>query len=141
MSAGADSPPDGKAVQNVLMRIAVALLLSFVVAAAAAGCGEDNVSQEEAQAELGIDLGAPINLANCSDWQQGDVSQRLGTIRELEEFLGGPTGSPGTSGATLEEDDAYQLFENFCEQEYARGFKLYKLYSRAASFGGPIPEN
>ena len=123
------------------MRTAASLTLALV-ALLAAGCGEDNVSQEEAQAELGVDLGAPINLADCTDWQQGDVSQRLGTIRELEEFLGGPVGNPGGGhGATLSEDDAYQLFENFCEEEYARGFKLYKLYSRAAAFGGDIPEN
>jgi hypothetical protein len=123
------------------MRLAATLLLSILIAAAAAGCGEDNVSQEEAQAELGVDLGAPINLADCTDWEEGDVSQRLGTIRELEEFLGGPTGTPSGHGATLDEDTAYQLFENFCEQEYARGFKLYKLYSRAAAFGGRVPEN
>jgi hypothetical protein len=118
------------------------ILVLCVVAAVAAGCGEDNVSQEQAQADLGVDLGAPINLADCTDWQEGDVSQRLGTIRELTEFLGGPTGNPsGSTGATLDEDTAYQLFENFCEQEYARGFKLYKLYSRAAAFGGRVPEN
>jgi len=123
------------------MRFAAALMLAFLIAAAAAGCGEDDVSQEQAQADLGIDLGAPINLADCTDWQQGDVSQRLGTIAELEEFLGGPVGNPGGHGATLDEDTAYQLFENFCQEEYARGFKLYKLYSRAAAFGGQAPEN
>jgi len=125
---------------GVMRSVASLVLLAMI--ALAAGCGEESVSQEEAQAELGVDLGAPINLADCTDWQQGDVSQRLGTIRELEEFLGGPTGTPGGGhGATLDEDDAYQLFENFCEQEYARGFKLYKLYSRAAAFGGDVPEN
>ena len=123
------------------MRLAAALLCSILIAAVSAACGEDNVSQEQAQAELGVDLGAPINLADCTDWEEGDVSQRLGTIRELEEFLGGPVGNPGGHGATLEEDAAYQLFENFCEREYARGFKLYKLYSRAAAFGGRVPEN
>ena len=122
------------------MRKARAVLLLALIALVA-GCGEDNVSQEEAQAELGVDLGAPINLADCTDWQQGDVSQRLGTIADLEEFLGGPVGEPSGHGATLSEEDAYQLFENFCEEEYARGFKLYKLYSRAAAFGGNVPEN
>jgi hypothetical protein len=126
---------------NMCSMRTTATLLALALIALAAGCGEDNVSQEQAQADLGVDLGAPINLADCTDWQEGDVGQRLGTIRELERFLGGPVGSPEGHGATLNEDDAYQLFENFCEQEYARGFKLYKLYSRAAAFGGDVPEN
>jgi hypothetical protein len=34
----------------------------------------------------------------------------------------------------LEDDQACDLFEGWCENEYARGFKLYKLYARAAAF-------
>jgi len=37
-------------------------------------------------------------------------------------------------GATLPDEKAYELFENTCKQDYARAFKLYKLYTRAASF-------
>ena len=82
-------------------RIASALIL-IPIAALAAGCGEDNVSKEEAQAELGVDLGVPLNLAECRDWEDGDVSQRLGTIAELTDVLGGPVGNAeGGHGATL----------------------------------------
>ena len=121
------------------MRTSALTVLALALCAILVGCGDDSVSKEQAEADFGVDLGAPINLADCTDWNAGDVNQRLGTIRELKNFLGGPTGSPGGHGATLEDEDAYDLFERFCEHEYARGFKLYKLYSRSAAFGGPSP--
>jgi hypothetical protein len=56
-------------------------------------------------------------------------------VRQLRAFAGGPTGeSPGQRGATLDDDLAYRLLENNCSKDYARGFKLYKLYTRAAAF-------
>jgi hypothetical protein len=66
------------------------------------------------------------------------VRERYGTIRDLRDFAGGPagSGSEGGSGhgATLDDDKAYKLFENYCAEDFARGFKLYKLYTRAAAF-------
>jgi hypothetical protein len=57
-------------------------------------------------------------------------------IRALRDFAGGPTGSPSGRGATLDDDKAYRLFQGNCEQDFARRFKLYKLYTRAAAIGG-----
>jgi len=37
---------------------------------------------------------------------------------------------------TLDPDEAYDIMERYCEQEFARGFKLYKLYIRAVPFAG-----
>ena len=81
-------------------------------------------------------LEAPINLADCTDWEEGSVEERLGSIAKIQDFTGGPVQGTGGTGAVLTEERAYDLFENFCENEYARGFKLYKLYSRGAAFGG-----
>jgi hypothetical protein len=106
----------------------------MVLAALLGGCGES--SSEEASGQLGPSLGAEVRLADCHDWERGDVTERLGTIREIRNFAGGPVGEEGGHGATLEDEEAYQLFQNYCEQEFARGFKLYKLYTRAAAFGG-----
>jgi hypothetical protein len=82
----------------------------------------------------GPHLAVPLRLADCTDWRKADVSQRLGTVRELRDFAGGPTGSPGSHGNVLEDKRAYELFQNYCAHYFARGFKLYKLYTRAASF-------
>jgi hypothetical protein len=34
----------------------------------------------------------------------------------------------------LPDDDAYDLMEKYCGNEYARAFRLYKLYARASAF-------
>ena len=39
-------------------------------------------------------------------------------------------------GAVLEDGQAYDLLSNTCKQNYARAFKLYKIYERGASFAG-----
>jgi hypothetical protein len=76
----------------------------------------------------------PLTLAACSDWRKATPSERDGTIRGLRAFAGGPTGeAPGLHGATLSDEKAYQLLENTCRQDFARGFKLYKVYTRGAS--------
>jgi len=36
----------------------------------------------------------------------------------------------------LEDGRAYELLQNYCANYLARGFKLYKLYERAAAFLG-----
>jgi hypothetical protein len=36
----------------------------------------------------------------------------------------------------LDDQQAYDLLNSYCEADFARGFKLYKLYPRAAAFSG-----
>lgn len=81
-----------------------------------------------------MQIGVPIRLADCTDWLDADVAERLATVRQIRAFAGGPTGSPGSRGATLPDEHAFDLFEAYCEEELARAFKLYKLYTRAAAF-------
>jgi hypothetical protein len=113
-----------------------ALLISILVlgVTALAGCGGGNSSSGEK-----AELRDPINLADCRDWNAGNREERLGTIHGIRDFVGEPV--PGTSGrgATLTDDQAYRLFEGWCSNEFARGFKLYKLYARAAAFSGLGP--
>ena len=76
-----------------------------------------------------------VQLVDCADWRQSDVRERYGTIEDLRDFAGGPVGpSPEGHGATLDDNKAYKLFQNWCSKDFARGFKLYKLYTRAAAF-------
>lgn len=113
-----------------------ALALAALIAVGLfAGCGGGN-DDSPRQSQQGPQLGAPINLADCRDWNRGSLDERLGTIHEIREFLGGSVPGTGGTGAVLEDDQAYDLFEGWCENEFARGFKLYKLYSRAAAFSG-----
>jgi hypothetical protein len=115
---------------------AAALLAAAV---AVAGCGGGPSTQP--QVDVGPNVGQPINLADCHDWQQANVEQRLGTIDQLKGFAGGPVvgnnaSSPSGTGSVLDDKEAYDLFDRWCGQSYARGFKLYKLYQRAAAFEG-----
>jgi hypothetical protein len=110
-----------------------ASLLLIAAVLAASGCGGDDAGSAE-QSQQGPQLSARINLADCRDWNDGSVDERLGTIRGIREFLGGPVPGTGGTGAVLEDEQAYDLFEGWCENEFARGFKLYKLYARAAAF-------
>lgn len=115
---------------------------ALAAAAAIAGCGGGPNTQP--QVDVGPNVGEPINLADCHDWNQANTEERLGTIKQLEGFAGGPVvgnsaTAPSGRGAVLSDKQAYDLFNNYCKPEFARGFKLYKLYERAAAFTGHQP--
>jgi hypothetical protein len=78
----------------------------------------------------------PLRAVDCADWRRAGPTERAGTVRQLRRFAGGPVGSPAGHGAVLDDDKAYDLFEHYCAHDFARHFRLYKLYTRAASFGG-----
>lgn len=119
-----------------LRRGAVSAGSATLIVAALAGCGGEGDGSSGGSGQ-GVQLGDPINLADCTDWNEGSVEERLGTIEAIREFTGGPIAGTAGSGRTISDEQAYDLFENYCENEFARGFKLYKLYGRAAAFSGP----
>jgi hypothetical protein len=124
-------------------RRAVALLCALAGSALILGCGGSSSTQP--QVDVGPNVGQPINLADCNDWNQANTEQRLGTIHQLKDFAGGPVvgnnaGSPAGRGSVLDDKEAYDLFNRYCAQDFARGFKLYKLYERAAAFAGQQPQ-
>ena len=110
-------------------RAAVAAGLAVLALSACGGGGQPSVAG-------GPRIGQPTQLVACADWNDADIRERYGTIEALRQFAGGPTGSPAGHGATIEDDEAYDLFERWCGESYASGFKLYKLYTRAAAFSG-----
>jgi hypothetical protein len=104
----------------------------LIMTLAFAACGGDTSGNESSDA--GVDVGAPINLADCTDWNDASVEGRLGTIAQIRDFTGGPVAGTDETGAVLDDQEAYDFFEDACEPTYARAFKLYKLYGRAAAF-------
>jgi hypothetical protein len=110
------------------MRAAAAVLL---VGLTLVGCGGSEGAGREGP---GVQLDDPIELADCTDWNDGSVEERLGTIRQIRTFIGGPVPGTGGRGVTLDDERAYDLFEEACSHSVAQGFTLYKLYVRAAAF-------
>jgi hypothetical protein len=125
--------------RNMIGTRCVPALALFAAVLVIAGCGGGSSTQP--QVDAGPNVGQPISLADCDDWQQANTEQRLGTIQQLENFASGPVvgnnaSSPSGTGSVLDDKQAYDLFNRWCEQSFARGFKLYKLYERAAAFTG-----
>ncbi len=92
----------------------------------------------------GAGAGATVRTADCDAWNNADASERLATIEQLTAFYGGPIvggdeDSPQGAGPTLSREDAYRLIDGNCKAPFARGFKLYKMYGRAAGFQSLAP--
>jgi hypothetical protein len=118
----------GRRIRSRLAASAAALLGALVLAS----CGGDP------PADRGVGGGQPLRLADCDAWNESSVEERLVTVRQLRDFAGGPIGEvpEGARGAILDDDEAYDLLERYCEAEFAGAFRLYKLYVRAAAFLG-----
>jgi hypothetical protein len=123
----------------VVHNTAKALALPAIIAVAViAGCGG---SGTQPQIDVGPNVGQPIGLADCHDWNEANTEDRLGTITEIKGFASGPVignsgSAPQGTGKVLDDKQAYDLFNRYCAEDFARGFKLYKLYERAAAFAG-----
>lgn len=117
------------------MRLPRALTVAALATAAAlTGCMGGDEAANRAQLETDARLGQPVRLADCEGWQEAGARERYGTVEALRRFAGDRSGSPGGHGATLDDSDAHDLLDRACAQPYARAFKLYKLYTRAAAF-------
>jgi hypothetical protein len=102
-----------------------------------AGCGGSG-EKGWARYTMAPGVGASIRSANCADWQKGTPDERRSTVIKLRKFAGGPVGSSAgiRRGPVLSDERAYDLLQSYCANRFARGFKLYKLYERAAAFVG-----
>ena len=72
------------------------------------------------------------SLAQCSDWNAGTAAEQQATISDIRAQVN----QAGADGPTpdLSAKAATELFDRACAKDYAAGFRLYKLYLRAASF-------
>jgi hypothetical protein len=128
---------------TALVPICVGLLAG---AALLTGCGEAGPSSASTfpthlATPVTADVGESARSDTCAQWEEGTVHQRHGALARLRKFATSPIGSSNVRkyGPTLSDSRAYRLFDSLCAKHFARAFKLYKLYERAAAFLGPRP--
>jgi len=144
-----DSVQTGVRTRRLLRAVAPTLCCLALLAAAAVllgGCGAASKSQASTfpthlAGPVTADVGESARSDTCEQWQKGTVQQRHGALKRLRKFATSPIGSSKDRkyGPTLSESRAYRLFDNLCAKHFARAFKLYKLYDRAAAFLGSVP--
>jgi hypothetical protein len=79
-----------------------------------------------------------IQLFTCGDWRRAGATTRGYAIQRLREITGGPVVGEGIRGygAIVPDDQAYEMFDNWCGRRMTSNFTLYKLYGQAAGFIG-----
>jgi hypothetical protein len=112
---------------------ALACLLTSVLLLGAGGCGEGSEAPEpEVQGVGEVKAGSVAPLAQCRDWNGGTREEKLATIDEIRSQINLEDGT--VEAPALSDEEAYELFEDACRPAFAEGFRLYKLYARAAAF-------
>jgi hypothetical protein len=103
-------------------------------------CGGSSSASHEASDAAPPAVGT-VQKANCTDWKKGSVDERVNMVVALRTFAGGQVGSSAgiQTGPVLDDGRAYRIFQSYCRNYFARGFKLYKLYERAAAYVGSAP--
>ena len=71
-------------------------------------------------------------LAQCSDWNKGTEAEKLATIEDIRGQVNRESGT--VQAPPLSDDEAMQVFDNACANDFAESFRLYVLYARAAGF-------
>jgi hypothetical protein len=118
--------------------------MAVVAAIAAAGCGDDSRQPPQGTGVgVGLTAGPPVKLFTCQDWNDSDPQTRFSTVARIRDYTGGPVTGRGTNGqgTVLDDEQAYEFFDQYCDQRLASHFLLYRLYSRAAGFVGQAPDN
>lgn len=107
-------------------------LLLVAATASLAGCGNTEKPAESADPVGEVRVGSVAPLAQCRDWIAGDEAERQATIDDIRNQIN--TGDAGVENATLSDEQASDVFDGACRHDFAAGFRLYKLYFRAAAF-------
>ena len=111
-------------------RGSVAALVSSLALTACSG-GESG--GERPAKPLGQELaGSVAHLAQCKDWVGGSRERKLATIDDIRRQVN--RRDTGIQSPPLSDEEALGLFDRACSNRYARSFRLYVLYARAAGF-------
>ena len=119
------------------LRVAAAALAA---AAALTACGGGDEKAAKPKAEpLGEQLGGSVaQLANCADWHGGAYDRKLATVADIRNQVN--RDDTGIESPPLSDEEAVQLFDQECAKPYAKGFRLYVVYARAAGFAPLVRE-
>jgi len=110
-------------------RSAVALFL----AVAMAGCGDGEGDSNAEVKPLGPLLaGSVAHLAQCKHWVGGSRERKLATIEDIRAQVN--RRDTGIRAPALSDEEALGLFDRACSNDFARSFRLYVVYARAAGF-------
>lgn len=87
-------------------------------------------------AEGSVDKRADLSGVSCAQWNVAGDAGRAWLVDRITEFAGGAVNDEEKIvgyGDTLTDEQATNLFNNWCPKQYAQGFVLYKLYTYAAA--------
>jgi hypothetical protein len=120
---------------RALARRGAAVATAVVLSLGAAACGDDeNEAGGDRDAKpLGEMLaGSVAPLAQCKDWVGGSRERKLATIDDIRAQVS--RRDTGIRAPALTDEEALGLFDRACSNRFARSFRLYVLYARAAGF-------
>lgn len=123
------------------MRRLAAVIAVAAVAAAAGGCGEEDPVETTGYGTEGVGMvraGSSAALAQCSDWLGATDEQKQQTVDDIYNQLN-QAGADGPTPDIPDDADAHEFFDQACANDYARGFRLYKIYARSAAFSNLAP--
>jgi hypothetical protein len=109
-------------------RLAAGLITAVSLPVLAAGCGGGTPAKPTG-GPAGL-TASQLQVADCGDWKRLALRERYEVLDQLEKVARGPD----KNGATMPQQKAYDTIDGRCRQYFARGFLLYEMYNRAASF-------
>lgn len=120
-----------------MARKAAALALALMLAGCGGESGEKAVAPKAKP--LGEELGGSVaQLATCGDWDGGPRDRKLATVADIRNQVN--RDDTGIESKPLSDTEALALFDTECARPYAKGFRLYVLYARAAGFAALVRE-
>ena len=107
-------------------------LAAAAAALCIAACGS-TASDETPAKPLGKPLGGSVApLASCGDWNGGARERKLATIADIRSQVNRT--DTGVDSPPLSNSEAMRLFDRECARSYAKSFRLYVIYARAAGW-------
>ncbi len=120
------------------------LLAATVLTLVAAGCGGgdgegegtvegvDRAARERAQPLGELLAGSVAPLAQCKDWVGGPRDRQLATVDDIRNQVS--RDDTNVIAPALTDEEALGVFDRACANSFAKSFRLYVLYARAAGF-------